>query len=309
MLTDDVFHLHMKTDSYQITKLIDMDDPRCIRDEVKIIVSMIFPEFDFEQLDKVFGDVIRLFKGKLPGYKKCNTNYHDLKHTTDTILALARLIHGAFINKCYLSKRNVNLGLICALLHDTGYIQHVDDRTGTGAKYTRIHVERSIEFTNKYFEENGYSQRHMSDAGCILKCTGININTRDIEFESLQVELIGKILGTADLLGQMADRTYLEKLPLLFREFKEGKIEGYENELDLLKKTVEFYDRIQDRFEEQFGGVNKWSRDHFKERWNIDRDMYGETIDRHIQYVKMILENHRENCFLYLRRGKKEIYD
>lgn len=33
--------------------------------------------------------------------------------------------------------------------------------------------------------------------------------------------MLGEILGTADLTGQMADRTYLEKLLLLFLEFED----------------------------------------------------------------------------------------
>ena len=76
----------------------------------------------------------------------------------------------------------------------------------------------------------------------MLECTGLDTNLTEITFESKEIELLGKMLGTADLLGQMADRIYIEKLLFLFREYQEGNIVGYNNELDLLKNTANFYD-------------------------------------------------------------------
>jgi len=43
----------------------------------------------------------------------------------------------------------INL-LNAALFHDTGYIQEKSDDEGTGAKYTSIHVKRSIQFLDKH---------------------------------------------------------------------------------------------------------------------------------------------------------------
>ena len=95
--------------------------------------------------------MVKLFRGNYPGYQKCNTWYHDLKHTTDCLLAMARLLHGASLNGLPLPDRDVVLGLTAALFHDTGYIQAEDDLEGTGAKYTLVHVERSVAFMEKYF--------------------------------------------------------------------------------------------------------------------------------------------------------------
>jgi bifunctional pyridoxal-dependent enzyme with beta-cystathionase and maltose regulon repressor activities len=79
----------------QLSRLVDMSDPHRVFDEVKTILSMSFSEFDFETLNRVFEDVVRLFRGEYPGYRECTTEYHDLKHTTDTFMAMTRLIHGA----------------------------------------------------------------------------------------------------------------------------------------------------------------------------------------------------------------------
>jgi hypothetical protein len=111
------------------------------------------------------------------------------------------------------------------------------------------------------------------------------------------------MLGTADLMGQMADRTYLEKLLFLYYEFKEGGIMGYADELDLLKKTMDFYDMTQKRFTNVLGGMNKYMRYHFKARWNLDKDLYMEAVNNHIHYLEFILENHEKDYRGHLKRG------
>lgn len=123
------------------------------------------------------------------------------------------------------------------------------------------------------------------------------------QFIDMENEMLGKILGTADLLGQMSDRTYLEKLPFLYHEFKEGKVGDYKSELDLIEKTPDFFQMTINRFEDEFSGVNKYMQDHFKVRWNIDEDLYMTTLEETIQYIKYILADHRNNYREYLRRG------
>ena len=115
--------------------------------------------------------------------------------------------------------------------------------------------------------------------------------------------MLGKMVGTADLLGQIADRTYLEKLPFLYHEFKEGDVPDFESELDLLKKTPEFYDRTIERFERELGGVNRYMRDHFRVRWGIDKDLYMTSMENKIKYLKYVLEDHEDDYREYLRRG------
>ena len=294
----------MDGDIIQIENLVKVDDPFAVLDEVKTIIVMIFPEFDFELLDGIFKDILRLFRGDFPGYRKCNTKYHDLKHTTDTFLTQASLIHGASICGHGFSERIINLGLACALFHDTGYIQKTDDLSGTGAKYTLIHISRSIEFMDSYLNENGYfKEEDLSDGKDILRCTGLNTRLEDIHFRSDRIEMMGKILGTADLMGQMADRRYLEKLLFLFHEFREGGVGGFETELDLLNDTVHFNKITKERFARELGGANRFMLFHFQQRWNIDSDIYAEAIDRKIAHLKTILKDHREDYRLYLRRG------
>jgi len=293
----------MEADKVQISQLIDMENPQVVLDEVRAIVFMIFPEFDFAPASCVFEDVARLFRGEYPGYRKCNTEYHDFKHATDATLAMIRLIHGATLQGEAFSQKNITLGLISTLLHDTGYIQALDDDSGTGAKYTLVHIQRSIEFMDKYFKGKNFSRGDFQNCCDILKCTGLNTKIGEIQFKSREIELLGKMLGTADLLGQMSDRIYLEKLLFLFYEFREGNVTGYTSELGLLKKTLGFYDITKSRFASELGSVNRYLIYHFKKRWNIDRDLYEEAIERSRNYLGYILANHEKEYRERLRRG------
>ncbi len=282
---------------------VNMNDPDSVLKEVKTTVSFIFPNFDFETIDLVFSDFLNLFAGNYPGYRGCNTRYHDLKHTTDTFLALARLIHGATAKGIDFSERGVSLALISALMHDTGYIQNIDDATGTGAKYTLNHVDLSIDFMSDYFNQKGYPREDFIFCRNIVSCTGLDVGLEEIHFSNSENELLGKMLGTADLQGQMADREYLEKLVYLYREFREGGIAGYESELDLLQKTPLFYQTTVRRFEEEFGGVWRYMRHHFKSRWDLDEDPYKAAIEGHIAHLEKTLLYHADNYHQYLRRG------
>ena len=142
----------MNNNNSQLSSLIDMQEPYSVLGEVKTVYGMMFPGMEFEVVRLFFDDIVRLFRGEFPGYRKCNTEYHDLKHTTDTFLATARLIHGAIADGHRFSERSARLGLISALMHDTGYSQTIDDEKGTGAKYTIEHVDRSIDFAEVYFK-------------------------------------------------------------------------------------------------------------------------------------------------------------
>ncbi|MCG6881759.1 MAG: hypothetical protein LJE96_21760 [Deltaproteobacteria bacterium] len=282
---------------------VNMEDPFSVLEEVKKTVSLIFPDFDYGTIDLVFNDLLNLFAGNYPGYRKCNTRYHDLKHTTDTFMALARLIHGATNTGADFTRRGTSLALISALMHDTGYIQTDDDKTGTGAKYTLNHVDLSVDFMSDYFDKKGFSRENFSFCRNIVRCTGLEVDLAGIQFSDFENNLLGKMLGTADLQGQMADRNYLEKLIHLYHEFREGGVSGYESELDLLRKTPDFYQMTLTRFDEELDGVWRYMRHHFISRWGLDKDVYKTNIERHMAYIKQILRHHSDDYRRYLRRG------
>jgi hypothetical protein len=76
-----------------------------------------------------------------------------------------------------------------------------------------------------------------------------------IEFSDEAERVAGLALATADLLGQMADDAYVEKLPRLFSEFREAEYfkspaEGaaggamFTSAKDLMRKTPMFYEKV-----------------------------------------------------------------
>jgi hypothetical protein len=290
--------------------LVAMGDPQRVLEEVETIVHLIYPALSFAPVKDVFNDMVSLFSGKYPGYRSCNTWYHDLKHTNDCLLAMARLIHGGSVQGTVMEAKEAVLGLIAALLHDTGYIQTEDDDDGTGAKYTLVHVDRSIDFLKAYLAQHGYSSEDFLFCKNCLKCTGLEVNIGKLEFFSPNQKTLGQMLGTADLLGQMADRTYLERLPFLYHEFIEGGVPGFVSELDLLQKTLTFWEITQERFATELGGVTRFMRHHFRVRWGIDQDLNWESVERNISYLQFILVNHRDDYQRYLRRdGLMQIFE
>lgn len=276
--------------------------PRQVFPEVKKIVSLIAPDFDLSRIKAVYQDIVSLFKGAYPGYRKCNTGYHDLPHTEDCLLQMARLIHGAQINGLPFSDRGINLGIIAALMHDSGYIQSEEEKSGTGAQHTLLHIERSIDFMQQYFASRGYPEADFHFCEACLHCTGLEVRINRIRFQSLENEIMGKILGTADLLGQMANLNYLEKLPVLYKEFAEGGVPGYWDEFELLKKTPDFWEFTKSRLAHDLGDMRRFLRDHFRVRWGINRDLVSEAVEIYIFYLKYIIANHPDDYRKYLRR-------
>jgi len=286
-----------------VSNLLDIRDNTVIVREVRNITALISPKFDFTIYDKTFSDVEELFLGHYDGYRECNTAYHDFRHTLMVLLAMARLIHGASLQGVDFSDKEINIGLISALMHDTGYIQSADDISGTGAKYTMTHISRSIQFLRNYFAGNEYFASDMKNFTDILNCTGAQTMVSDLEFEDENMALLGKMLGTADLLGQMSDRLYLEKLIFLYNEFEEGGVPGFDSETDLFRKTVSFYKRTKERFRNDFDNVDRYMVDHFRNRWNVDSNVYEESIEKNINYLKYILKASQKDIYHSLRRN------
>lgn len=288
----------------KLSDYVRMDSPEAVLDEVQIILDLISPGFNAAPVDAAFKSTVNLYMGDYPGYRACNTEYHDLRHTTDTFLAMARLIHGAVVEGEDFTDRQIVLGLVAALFHDAGYIQEEHDREGTGAKYTTKHVQLSMDFFERYGAESGLSNEEVTAGRAMIFCTDVTVDISTIiAFPSARFELLGKMLGAADLLAQMADRTYLEKLLFLYYEFREAGIGGYESHIDLLRKTVGFYDFSTQRLETVLDGTDRFMISHFDRRWNINANLYHEAIEKQKNYLKQILKAQDSDPSNHLKRG------
>lgn len=274
-----------------LSSFLDMRDPQAVLAEVAHTSRLAYPGMDLSRIERALSDVVLLYKGEYPGWRECNTQYHDLKHTTDVFLATARLLHGLCLTGQGVSRGMAELALICALMHDAGYIQCEADIEGTGAKHTANHVERSADFMHDYM--NGmrtFTEAEASSCANIIMSTKLSIRFSDIAYSSRDEEAGGRALFTADVLGQMADRIYLEKLLFLYREFSEAQVPGLEGEKSLLEKTVEFYSLIRERLVRDAMYSESVMRAHFKARWGMDEDFYSQGIDNNMSYLAEVLK-------------------
>ena len=157
----------------------------------------------------------------------------------------------------------------------------------------------------EYYREHGFSDEDFAKSDDILHCTGLDVHVTSIHFASRELELLGKMLGVADLLGQMADRHYLEKLPCLFREFQEGGVTFFSSEHDLMAKTPQFREMNKRRFAQDLDSMDRVMRLHFRERWGMDRDFYTESIERQIGYLQQLLIEQPRDLHVGLRRRER----
>lgn len=267
------------------------------------IVRRIDPAFDFSLSRMAFGDVIRLFRGEYPGYRAISTLYHNLHHTLDVFLCAVRLLHGVHLSGNRLGNDEITRIMIAALMHDVGYAQLKGDNTGTGAKYTQIHVGRSIDFMRSYFAGKSFPSDWATLLEPMIRCTDPSIVPSRINFPDERTRLLGWIVGTADLVGQIADRTYLEKLLFLYFEFKEAQLGDYQSTHDLLRRTQSFYELTRKKLDGEFGGIYALLAFHFNDRFGVERNYYLESIEKNIAYLAQVTRLDEAEYFSMLKRG------
>lgn len=283
--------LAQETGKVQLSRLLQDHSPDGVITEVRKIFCYHYPDHSFNPIEQSYMQTKALYGGDFPGYRSCNTHYHNFAHSVDTLLASARLLDGYNLIHEPLPKSLAVKLMNSALLHDTGYIQEVWDIEGTGAKYTTSHVARSAQFLQKNRKVFKISPNDAKSMGNLIWCTDLNVEIGSIDFADDDEKWSGFILGTADLLCQMADRAYMEKLVYLYDEFKEGGVPGFDVEYDIIRKTVDFYGFMKIRFAETLSDARKYAQPHFQERFAIDDNLYVEAIERHMAYLRGIIED------------------
>jgi hypothetical protein len=267
-----------------------------IIDKVKGICRNNGQSDDISTIEKTLNDITDLFGGKRKGFQRCDVRYHDFSHSLQTIIPFVDIIDGWNKGRTApkISKEYLDLGVIAVLLHDTGYIKKEDDIAGTGAKYTFTHIKRSIDFAGHYLGEMGIDVYSIETVQNAIRCTDPAIRFRDIPFRSEEERIIGYALGTSDLLSQMSASDYSEKLPVLYREFREAyQYEGlqklrnsgvrtYRNAKELINSTGEFYNKtVLDRLKSMDSLYNCISH-----HYGGTRNPYIEAIEKNIRKIQ-----------------------
>ena len=93
------------------------------------------------------------------------------------------------------------------------------------------------------------------------------------------------MLGTADIIAQMADRCYLEKCrDRLYPEFVLGRIPAFTSAEDLVMKTPRFYEGACKRLDEKLGRSYEYAARHFG-----GVNLYLEEMRKNIGYARTVL--------------------
>jgi hypothetical protein len=287
--------LNFRRSEFDVTNRINTTDPVCVKLEVIRIYRSLYSRNQAPTLSRAFDDVVRLYRGDFPGYTRCDTEYHDIQHVMEVTLAMARLMDGYEHSHAgpHIEERLFQLGVICALFHDMGYIRRVNDNTHRkGAEYTRTHVSRGARFLRQYLPTLGLEDL-AEVAGSIVHFTGYERPVASIRVPSPEFKLIGSLLGSADIIAQMADRCYLEKCrDRLYPEFVDGGIARQSTDAgevvvfaspeDLLRKTPQFYHNATKRLETDLGRGYQYAQAHFGGGTNL----YMDALRQNIRWVE-----------------------
>jgi hypothetical protein len=310
--------MHDRLNQNDVTNRINVEDPDQVRDAVLALFAERYPGADLAPLRQAFEDVKALFRGAFPGYLRCDTLYHDLRHTLDMTLAMARLLDGhdrSHVEAERIGARRAMLGVVVALLHDSGYMKRASEaHIENGAVFTKVHVSRSADFLTRYLPQLGYAEE-AGAAAKLVHFTGYEMDIEDILLHDPKDRLLGCLVGTADLIGQMSDRLYLEKCrEFLYPEFVWGhiaretladgrEIVRYASPDDLMLKTPGFYEYVaRARIDKKLGGVDRYAEAHFD-----GPSLYQTEIDRNMGFLKGAIEQAdlkrlRRFCYSLSRR-------
>lgn len=286
-----------RRNEYDVTNNVNTTDPQDVSRTVCGIYQDLYQRDAPGNLDQAFTDLQRLYRGELPGFHECETDYHNLQHVLDVTLAMARLLNGCVrsTGTGTINERLFRFGIIAALYHDCGYIRHrKDTKHQNGAEYTTVHVSRGARFLEEYLPKIGMGDLAQA-AGRTIHFTGYEIPVDRIRVPGPEFRLIGNLLGSADILAQMADRCYLEKCyDRLYPEFVRGGIarrrhrDGTEEVMfasaaDLIFKTPRFYQGATKRLKQDLGGCYNYIEEHFN-----GQNLYFDELEKNINHARAI---------------------
>lgn len=289
------------TDHTDVTHCVDLAHPGEVCAEVCRLLCNADSGVDRPLIEHAFVIFSQLYAGTLPGYHGCETPYHDMRHVLDVTLACARMLAGHELMQTEeqrLGATRLTLGVIVALFHDCGYIrQRSDEHCWHGAQYTLYHVARGGRFLSRFLIDAGkgkWARRALK----LIHFTGYEIPIARIRLSDPLDRRLGGLIGTADLMAQMADRAYLEKCRnYLYQEFELGGMvrrqnpDGstlviYSSPEDLLRKTPAFYEKmVKKRLDIEFEGGYR-----YVEALYDGANPYLQAINRNMTYLQRLLD-------------------
>ncbi len=186
--------------------------------------------------------------------------YHNVEHSILVTLVGQEILRGKHIREGGVSSEDWLHCIISLLCHDIGYVkgvcrqdQEIDGLYSTGkegkmiplppgasdASLTPYHVDRA-----KLFIDERFGGHKLIDSEVIksnIELTRFPVPAKE---DSQGTQCFAGLVRAADLIGQLSDPRYLNKITSLFYEFEEtgmNKVLGYKTPADLRKNYAKFY--------------------------------------------------------------------
>ncbi|HBB32418.1 MAG TPA: metal-dependent phosphohydrolase [Cyanobacteria bacterium UBA8803] len=186
--------------------------------------------------------------------------YHDVEHTVLVTLVGQQVLQGKHRLEGNVKSEDWLNSIVSWLCHDVGYVKGVcqQDRgdhrlyavgrgnmmislpcEATDASLTPYHVDRG-----KMFVEEHFSSHPLIDVAAVKR--NIELTRFPVPADEAHQDTINYpgLTRAADLIGQLSDPHYLQKIPALFNEFEEtgaNKCLGYRHPNDLRKNYPNFF--------------------------------------------------------------------
>lgn len=191
--------------------------------ELNHLVDQFFP-CQSAAITQMMADVDALYQGRWPQFQACQVDYHNIDHVQAVLLAALRITagYGLATGLC-VDTETVLVLVAAALFHDSGYLKSRDEQGGRGGQYTFEHVQRSQRVALDYLQQrSSWTDEQRHGVVAVISATEI-ISIQDAIVDVAPCyRLLAQILASADLLAQVADEHYVERLPQLFSEFEEA---------------------------------------------------------------------------------------
>ncbi|MEC4983633.1 MAG: metal-dependent phosphohydrolase [Oscillatoria sp. PMC 1068.18] len=212
----------------------------------------------------LIGEVAAITLGKIA---RSDAPYHDVEHTILVTLTGQEILRGKQLREGQVSCEDWFHCIAALLCHDIGYVKGVCRQdepqkrlyvTGrdeakirlplgaTDASLTACHVDRGKLFVQENFAS--YPLINISQLKHNIELTRFPVPTTEEHQDTVNYAGLSR---AADLIGQLGDPHYLDKMPGLFQEFVEtgtDKCLGYKNSSDLRAGYPNFFWNVVYRY-------------------------------------------------------------
>lgn len=273
--------------------MVDLEDPHAVLNAIHTDMRRRFgADYRAATVETAIADLADAFGGNYPGLMRCDTHYHDLGHALDSGLAMARILCGQAAatqpaSAEYIDPEHAVLGVVLALYHDIGLLRRSGEGHLQGAQLTPVHEARGVEFMGDYLKKTALAP--LADKAALIMVTRLDW---DIPADMPPLDrALASLLGSADLMCQVADRCYLEKCrDFLFLEFSAIGLAGPDGKLypdpeTLLAKTPGFYNNVvRRRIDNEYGGADQFMKLYFEAECP-----YQASIERNLGFLENML--------------------